>query len=331
MSARTTLILLQVIGALSILPYPFVLLANIMSIAATGQTRSGAIPWILLSLYPVLWIALYVFSWRALSRGASGLAFGLSSIPILACMVVAGFFTYGWAAVGSAGKEASDKDRQRIQSVNPLLWTIWCTAGNRRFPPIPSVPVEQAFQAIEAQPTLVNVSVPGYGTPLKVAVMNLSLDVDGSPINIRGVSNVSHQEDLFRVVRALVAHGAHFGAGEIGDIQIQWRFKRAMHKGPVNTASENPLVWRILTRTRGDGKPFRLQPDELALLNKSTEIHGTPLYAALIEDGFDLFTDLVKAGARLSKDEELDPAASQALQQAFQRFPDLQREYSKTP
>lgn len=66
---RNGLIALQAVGALSILPYPFVLLANIMSIAAPGRNSTNSIPWILLSFYPLVWIGLYVFAWRAMARG----------------------------------------------------------------------------------------------------------------------------------------------------------------------------------------------------------------------------------------------------------------------
>ena len=52
MGYRTGLGLLQGIGALSILPYPFILIANVMSIAAEGQTARGPLPYVLLSLYP---------------------------------------------------------------------------------------------------------------------------------------------------------------------------------------------------------------------------------------------------------------------------------------
>src|SRR5215469_1122808 len=93
---RNGLILLQVVGALSILPYPVVLIANIMSIAAPGHTFKTSLPWVLLSFYPLVWIALYVFAWRAMVRGEVRLAFGLSSIPALACLLVAGIFVFSW-------------------------------------------------------------------------------------------------------------------------------------------------------------------------------------------------------------------------------------------
>jgi len=318
--------LLQVVGAVSILPYPFVLLANIMSIAATGQTPVGALPFILLSSYPVVWIILYVFSWRALSRGAAGLAFGLASVPALACMVVVGLYAYGWASVGNFNKDSTAADRKNIEHLNPLLWAIWSSAGERRFPPIPSIPVEQALQAIDANPTLVNLPIPPYGTPLKVAVMNVAINVDGSLIG-----DVQRQEDLIRIVRALVAHGAHLGADENTVLDNRWRLRRAMHEGPITTASENPLVWRILTRKRDGVTLFSLHKDEIPLLNKSTELHGTPLYAALTEDGRDAYAELINAGARLSREEERDVAASQALSRAFGIFPELQSAYEKAP
>src|SRR5215467_9444419 len=101
---RNGLILLQVIGALSILAYPAVLIANIMSIAAPGHTFRRALPWVLLSLYPLVWIVLDVLAWRAMARGAVRLAFGLSSIPVLACLLVAGILGSAWIGfvLGSA-------------------------------------------------------------------------------------------------------------------------------------------------------------------------------------------------------------------------------------
>jgi hypothetical protein len=77
------------VGALSILPYPFVLLAKIMSMAADNSAPTPF--WVPLSLYPIVWILLYMFSWRATAHGAVGLAFGWSSVPALAVLVVAGF------------------------------------------------------------------------------------------------------------------------------------------------------------------------------------------------------------------------------------------------
>jgi len=91
---RNGLILLQAVGALSILVYPAVLVANIMSIAAEGHTFKTSLPWVLLSFYPLVWIVLDVFAWRAMSRGAIALAFGLSSIPALACLLVAGIYVF---------------------------------------------------------------------------------------------------------------------------------------------------------------------------------------------------------------------------------------------
>jgi hypothetical protein len=91
---RSGLILLQAVGAISILPYPFILLANIMSIAAPGHNFANSLPWILLSFYPLVWIALDIFAWRAMARGAVGLAFGLSSVPAAATILAAGIFGF---------------------------------------------------------------------------------------------------------------------------------------------------------------------------------------------------------------------------------------------
>jgi hypothetical protein len=321
---RTGLIILQVVGALSVLPYPAILVANVMSIAAPGQTIAGAMPFLLLSLYPLVWAALYFVSWRAMSHGAVGLAFGLSSIPSFACLVLIGYWAIGWASFGKSQLSKTDEVRKQIQAVNPLLWTIWCTAPEHHFPPGPSVPAAEALRAIESSPAMINIAVAPYGTPLKVALNNLSIQFDGSAI-----TNPAHQEDLFRVVRALVAAGAQLAADEKDDLRLSWRLKRALHEGPIDTADENRLVWRILTRKRDGVTLFSLQRDEMPLLNKSTSLHGTPLYAALLQDGPDATEELIKAGARLSPDEERDPAAAAALSRTFERSPELRRVYQK--
>jgi len=103
----------------------------------------------------------------------------------------------------------------------------------------------------------------------------------------------------------------------------------AMHDGPINTASENPLVWRILTRRRDGVTLFRLRKDEMPLLNQNTELHGTPLYTALLQDAPDLFPELINAGARLSAEEERDPAAQAALARVFEHDLELRTKYEK--
>ena len=95
MSSRVVLIILQALGGISLLPYPFVLLANVMSMAGEGPRGMQRLLLVagfgLLSLYPLAWIGLWVMSWRALGRGANGLAFGLSAVPVAVTLAAAGF------------------------------------------------------------------------------------------------------------------------------------------------------------------------------------------------------------------------------------------------
>jgi hypothetical protein len=321
---RTGLIILQGIGALSLLPYPFVLLANVMSIAAPGQTRLGALPFLLLSIYPLVWIALWVISWLALKSGSVGLAFGLSSVPVLAIVAAFGFYTYSEVSVARFYKGQADDVRQKMEPFNPLLWTIYRVGGAHRFPSVPVVPADQAIREIEANPARVNVAAPSYGTPLNVAVFELALDYADSPL-----SKTPYQQDVRRMVRTLVAQGAKFNDAEKLDLRAQWKLKRALYDGPVTTAAENPLVWRILTRQRDGVTLFMLRPDERSLLNQPTKLHGTPLFAAMLEDGPDAITELIKAGAHLSPEEESDPAASASLMRILSNDLELKNAYLK--
>jgi hypothetical protein len=67
-----------------------------MSIAGQGHTFASSLPWVLLSSYPLVWIGLYVFAWRAMARGQVRLAFGLSAIPALFCLIFVGIYAVTW-------------------------------------------------------------------------------------------------------------------------------------------------------------------------------------------------------------------------------------------
>jgi hypothetical protein len=343
--SRNGLILLQAVGVLSILPYPFVLLANVMSMAAPGHNSINSIPWVLLSFYPLVWILLYVFAWRAMARGAVGLAFGLSSIPALVCLLVIGIYVFSWIGfgLGMAGIGKGGLHSQTYPENNPLADSILLAGQDVQLPPGPAAAVERALRDIDANPALLNFSVPGRGSPLNVALGNLIVSLDGT---ING--DIQRQHDLIRLVRALVAHGGHLNSGEATDLHKTWVLRRALYDGPVATASENPLVWRIVTHDRGDSKPFNpltdklpsrrdgaapfiLKEDEIPLLNRPTRLHGTPLYAALLDNASDVCGVIVKAGGHLSAEEQRDPAAVVALQSVFERDPDLRVAYGKAP
>jgi hypothetical protein len=342
---RKGLIVLQAVGALSILPYPFVLLTNIMSIAAPGHNAFRSLPWVLLSSYPLVWIGLYVFAWRAMARGSVGLAFGLSSIPAFACLLLVGTYVFSWIGfgLGMAGVGKGGLHSETYPNHNPLLDSISLAGQDIQFPPGSAAAVEKALHEIDANPRLLNVSVPGHGSPLNVAVSNLSISVDGT---ING--DIQRQQDRIRLVRALVARGAHLNADEATDLRETWVLRRALYDGPVDTVSENPLVWRIVTGGRSDSQPFNpltgklpprrdgpepfsLKKDEIPLLNRPTRLHGTPLYAALLKNATDAWGVIIQAGGRLSAGEERDPATRAALQSVFERDPDLRVAYTKAP
>jgi hypothetical protein len=61
----------------------------------------------------------------------------------------------------------------------------------------------------------------------------------------------------------------------------------------------------------------------MPLLNQSTRLHGTPLYAALLEQDWGACGAIIRAGGKLSVEEERDPAATAALRDLFERQPAL--------
>jgi hypothetical protein len=326
MIAWLALVLLDVLGgALSLLPYPAILTANIMSMAGDGprgwRRFRFAIPYALLSLYPLAWLLLYRLSWDAMSRGDTSMAFQLSGVPAVL------------SAIGAAGWYLSERPQQKryaakaaevkaaVEPQNPLIWTLLCAGGPRILPGAPRVTVEAALAAIRAACS-VNQPATGYGTPLKVAVHNLWFEIDGSPHD-------RHQKDLCLLVRALLARGADFSKEERKDIWNHWLLRLAMFEGPVTTRTENPLVWRIV-KFPFDGEDFPLVPEDAPLLNRPTRLHGTPLFLALLRSGsqMNLPKVLVERGARLSDEEQQNPAAMASLERLFRQFPKLCGVYS---
>lgn len=329
---RNGLIALQAFGALSILPYPFVLLANIMSMAAPGHTPATTAFWGLLCLYPLVWIALYFISWRALGHGSVGLAFGLSSIPAAACLVVVGLYLYSWMGVGlgMAGIGNGGIHTEVLTKSNALMDSVTLASDG-------PAALQTALQNIDTNSGLVNVSVPGHGTPLNAALNSFIVTIEGT---------ITGDPQRKQLIRALVEHGAQLSKEEATDLHKTWLVRRAMFEGPVTTATENHLVWRIVRHDRGDSKPwnplteplpprsdtpvpFVIRPSEGELVNRATRLHGTPLYAALLDNAPDVCAVIIKAGGRLSPEEDHDPGASSALRSLFEHTPDLHTDYDR--
>jgi len=316
---RIGLIVLQGTGALSIIPYPFILIANVMSIAANGQTPRGAVPYVLLSLYPAVWIALDAFSWRALGRGSIGWAFALSIVPVAASLIGVAFWVADSRADQRKEQARLQAMREKIERANPLAWSVMCFYAARYDGTTP-LGIDAVLKLIAESPR-VNDPVPEYGTPLRIALWNLNLKWDGTP-------GRNHSPESLRIVRALVAHGARLSGDERAFLPDVVRLKLAMLNEPVDTERENPLVWRIVRSA--NGAPVKVGANDVPLLNKPTRLYGTPLLAALLllDQGV-VAGELIEAGAHLSREEERDPAGASALELLFRDRPGLQSAYRK--
>jgi hypothetical protein len=332
------MIALQAIGVLSILPYPFVLLANIMSMAAPGRTTATTAFWALLSLYPLVWIALYVVAWRAMSRGAVTLALGLSSIPAVFTVAAVGVYLLSWVSfgLGMAGIGNGGLRSQTFPTNNPVIDSLILAGKDLEMRNDTARAVKRTLDTVDGNLKLVNVAIPPYGSPLNVALQGFSVPLDSV--------TTDDQQDRIHLIQGLVARGARLNAEEATDLRKAWLLRRALHRGLVRTSEENPLVWRIVTHDRGEPRPFNpfsdqlprsaqpftLKPGELSLLNRATEVHGTPLYAALLDDSQEVCRAIITAGGRLSVEEARDAAAVAALEKLFQRDASLRAAYNNT-
>ena len=323
-SARVALGVLQGLGALSFLPYPAILVANVMSMAAEGprgmQRLIAALPYFLLSLYPLVWIALYIWSWRAISHGAAARAFTLSIIPLV--LSVAGVVWFLQSSQADRDRRA-DEIRRKVEAENPLVYALLCSVGPERSMGATVLSEVAVLKAIAEAPD-VNKEVKDYGSPLQVALMNLGCRVDGS-------STEPRYAEFVKIVRALQARGARLTTSERRVVRNRFLLRMAALDGPVTTEQENALVWRIVKGELKSREPFALREDEVPLLNKPTTAHGTPLLAAFLTLDSKLAANLIQAGARLSAEESQDPAAAPALQEFFQHNRELWFVYHQRP
>jgi hypothetical protein len=319
---RIALLVLQAVGAASLLPYPAILVANVMQIATEGprgfERFAAALPYVLLSVYPVFWIGLFLVSWRAVAHGATTRAFVLSSVPALLSLAAAGWFL-------QSGKEDRKRDEARLERIqreveaaNPLVWTVMRSGGPSEFPGAPILSADEVIAEISKAPNL-NGAAGEWGTPLAIALRYLR--------SSRSQAASPSREDRLRVVRQLLARGATLAPDERRILLYANLLRQATAEGPDTTASENPLVSRILNREVQSRNPFAMREDEVALLNSPTRLHGTPLWAALSAMDGALAANLIQAGARLSPEETRDPAGAQALTELFQSRKELWSKY----
>lgn len=330
---RTTLILLQALGAILILPYPAILVANVMSMAAPGRTVATTLFWGALSLYPLVLIALDVMAWKAWSRGAVKLAFGLSGVPAIAVIAAVSFYVVG--TVGFFVAPGRSMRSTTFPSNNPVIDPIYWAEKDIDIGRDAAGAVARTLRQVDGNPGLINTAAAGYGTPLHVALGSLDFKTDGS--------SATDQRYRIELIKGLIARGARLSGEEAADLRTSWLLRRALHEGPIATARENALVWRIVTHDRGPSKPFRplvdtlprpgtepafvIRGDEAALLNRATQLHGTPLYAALLDKAADVAGVVIRAGGRLSAGEEQDAAVTAALRSFFEQNPELEGVY----
>jgi hypothetical protein len=121
---------MQIAGALTLLAYPGVLIASIMSFAGEPGDASGIATAVMrvlfvgVMLYPVIWGLLWFWSWRAFNRGRPGLAALLSAPPLLPLAAFAGLMVFSRAyesVVGRGYSAEQTREAKRVEAINPLM------------------------------------------------------------------------------------------------------------------------------------------------------------------------------------------------------------------
>lgn len=332
---RVLLVLVQLVGALAIVAYPAVLVAGVMGIAAPGSGLRASLGRLVLAAsltYPVVWGLLFWLSWRAFRRGRTGLAFLLSAPPF--AVTVTGLALLA-AGAGQArailrGYEAGQvREAERAKTESPLAgslllfergtltWRELEEAIRAADPaelsrPVERRPVEVPGLKVQRQPNVPPEPV-RRRTPLAIAL-------EGSALG--RTLETKPDDGLAEAARLLLARGARLSDEEkAGEPKLVW-LATVVSSGNVlpdrRTATENPLVWTLVTTERIDDPQVaraiyaaaHREPDQL---RRPTTTYGTPLRAALLRGMNDRARDLIRTGALLSEEERRVPSLARQL------------------
>ena len=341
MKPKTALVLLQATGAFTLLLYPGVLIASIMSLAAEAPAAGGpgtslvrGLLWLSLA-YPLVWVALWVFSWRALRRERTLLALALSAPPALFSLAggVALFASglYGtWVQTQFLRGQSADVDELRKQ--HPLAAELLAfDQGRSSWRSVQAAIAAAPPELLSRTFPLPELKIPGLrverapGAPPEPEVRRspLALLLHGSRLDPFYETDKARAHFL-EAARLLIERGAQLSPEEQRDVRLVWMAGIAEKGTKLPDAAaqrENPLVWKIMNAAPNDVSGASQDIHDAGhnardLLTRPTTSYGSPLQAAFIRDRQNEASSLVYVGALLSDEERKQPA----LVAAFDRL-----------
>ena len=338
MTPRRWLVVLQILGALSLLIYPGILLANVMSLAAPPSPNPGLLDalvkgllWVMLG-YPLIWIVLWWLSWRVLRRGSTTLAFVLSTPPAL-FFAALGVVLLGGSFYGASMMRDYEASRSRVGQVVAAQNAL---AGSLLLYETEDVSWDALRSAIEsADDTQLNtpVTVPMAEIPgLEVTTFEAVAIKPQSPLALalkhsnldRSYDTATAQARFLEAARLMIGRGARLSEEEgRTDVRLAWMAEvlpRGVALPDPRAEQENVLVVRIMSADGSNEAEVsnliheysRTRPE---LLMRATTTYGTPLRAALIRNATHHIESLLYTGALLSDAERAIPSVAYALEQ----------------
>ncbi|MBI4911481.1 MAG: hypothetical protein HY823_01985 [Acidobacteria bacterium] len=333
------MIVVQGLGALSLVAYPGVLVASVMALAAPGhglaQVVGRGIALLGIS-YPLAWGLLYWLSWRAFRRGRPGLALTFALPPLV--FSLAGVAVLAVSALWSASilrgfARGNLQEAERIRAGNApagavLLYSQGAMSRaelERVIRAADQVTLSRPVERREVEVPGVRVTTfPGSGpdpgrrhSPLAIALRESGLD---RRLEMRGA------EPMLEAARLLMQRGARLSAEEQArEGTLVWLVDLLSRDGRLpdpGAEQENPLVWKIMTTPPGSQGAvaeaiFSARARQPELLRVATRTYGTPLRAALLRGMGLRVRDLVNNGAVLSASERAIPSLVHQLDLCF--------------
>jgi hypothetical protein len=322
MSQRTLVHLSWAVGGLTLLPYPAVVVASVMSLAAPGSR--GPVELLVLGAtfaYPLAWAVLWLLSGLALRAGRTGRALALASPPVLVAGAGAALLAVGSLQSAWILQSFGSEDVARARAENPLVATLLDFSYGRGS----WSKVEREIQA--ADPAMLSKPVATYGTPLRLVLRASQLSSFFEPEKTR-----PHMLDAARL---LLARGATLAPQEVQEDAVEvWMADALRRQVPLPdpvAAQENPLVWRLMTVAPNDHSSMAMEIFEAddRLLNTPTRTYGTPLRAALLRGFTDRAGDVIYNGGVLSAAERDVASLARQVDRLLESRPDLREKYGR--
>jgi hypothetical protein len=335
MTPKVRLLLLQALGVLSIVPYPAVFIASLMSLGGGGSETSVLdLPFKIFFagtlVYPAVWLLLWVLAWRAYRAGRPSKALVLSSPPAIVAVsffllfgvgdVVGRFVENGERGGGSEGQIAAAREQSSLAAA--ILEFL--------YDDIEWSDLQKAIAAAPAEELSKPVTLPPFGaiieTPQVRPESPLAILLDRSLLGL-WFDEGQARPHFLDAARLLMQRGATLSPAEVAeDAQLVFLADAVARQVPLpdpRAYEESPIADAIMTARESetrmlDDRIREAAEEDPTLLTRVSTAYGSPLKVAILRKMNGTIGTLIYNGAVLAPAERQVPSLARQLEEVLQ-------------